>query len=269
MIVPFRFCRNLLAAAALVLAALPALACPRIASQSPYITHALEWMGLGDCIVGVSRYDSRDLPRTGGVIDPDGDMIALLDAELVITSNWTTPETLQAATPRGARALRVGGFDSMADAEAMLRDIGHAAGVADIDARVDRFVADWRAAVARIDGAHRRVLLVSACTGTPYSFGRGTTLFDLFSRAGFDVAETHKKIHQFPGEPPAGDLAHWVDAIRPEIVFAFSNRWDSTCNAALARSGVRVVPLDGELFYHPGPRLLDGLAQVREVLAHE
>jgi iron complex transport system substrate-binding protein len=261
--------RLLFAALLLALTALPAAAaCPRIVSQSPYVTYALEWMGLGDCIVGVSRYDSRDLPRTGGVMDPDADMLALLDTELVITTDWAKPDTWQAAMPRGAKLLRVGGFDSMAGVESMLREIGHAAGVADIDARVDRYAADWRAAAARIDGGGR-VLLVSACTGTPYSFGRRTTLFDLFTQAGFAVAETDEKIHHLPADSTTDDLGHWVDRIKPEIVFAFSSRWDNACNAALARPGVRVVPLDGELFYHPGPRLIDGLAQLKEQLARE
>ncbi|MGE5467957.1 MAG: ABC transporter substrate-binding protein [Ignavibacteria bacterium] len=260
----FRF----LAAAVLALAALPSqAACPRIVSQSPYVTYALEWMGLSDCIVGVSRYDSRDLPRTGGVIDPDADMIALVDAQLIITADWADAETWRKATPRGARVLRVGGFDSMAGVEAMLREIGRAAGVADVDARVDRFAAEWRAAAARVNGGGRRVLLVSACTDVPYSFGPGTALYDLFTRAGFEVVETQQKIHQFPADPPAGDLSHWLDRVKPEIAFAFSNHWDGTCNAALARPGLRVVPLDGELFYHPGPRLVEGLARLREVMA--
>ncbi len=260
--------RTLLAGVALALVAVPAAAanCPRIVSQSPFVTYALEWMELADCIVGVSRYDRRDLPRTGGVMDPDGDMIALLDAELVITSDWTKPEVLQAVTPRGAKSLRVSGFESMAGVEAMLREIGRAANVPDIDARVDRFAADWKTAASQVGGKSQRVLLVSACTGTPYSFGRGTSLFELFTQAGFIVAETQEKIHRFPVAPPEKDLAHWVGEIKPDIVFAFSNRWDATCNAALAQSGVRVVPLDGELFYHPGPRYLEGLAQVREEL---
>ncbi|HEX8989282.1 MAG TPA: hypothetical protein VF816_15095 [Rhodocyclaceae bacterium] len=252
--------RSLLAALLLAVA-LPAVAgCPRIVSQSPYITYALEWMGLADCIVGVSRYDGRDLPRTGGVMDPDADMIALLDAQLVITSNWTKPETLQAVLPRDARGLSVDGFQSMAGVSSMLSEIGVAAGVADVDARVARFEADWRAAAARIGAKGQRVLLVSACTGTPYSFGRGTTLFDLFTQAGFTVAETADKIHQLPPD----ELVRWIGEIKPDVVFAFSNRWDATCNAALARPGVRVVPLDGELFYHPGPRLIEGLVQLQE-----
>ena len=45
--------------------------CPRIISQSPYISEMLDYLGMGHCIVGVSRYSKRDLPRTGGILDPD------------------------------------------------------------------------------------------------------------------------------------------------------------------------------------------------------
>ena len=69
---------------ALLLAAAPALAagdCPRIISQSPYISHTLAWLELDHCIVGASRYDRGDHPDTGGILDPDGGAIAALVAE--------------------------------------------------------------------------------------------------------------------------------------------------------------------------------------------
>lgn len=50
------------------------------------------------------------------------------------------------AAPPGATALRVDGFRGMAGVENMLREIGRAASISDIDARADRFAADWRAA---------------------------------------------------------------------------------------------------------------------------
>lgn len=265
----FRRALLLLLACCLPVAAQAAPACPRIVSQSPYITRALDWLGLAPCIVGVGRYeapDGRSLPRTGGVIDPDVDMIALLDPQLMITSDWTRPEVWQAAAPQGATALRVGGFRGMVEVEAMLRDIGRAAGVGDIDARVDRYAADWRAAADQVGGKGRRVLLLSACSAAPYSFGRGTTLFDLFSRAGFDVVADHDSIRNFHADGPAGELPDWLDARRPQLIFAFKNRRDEACNAAIVRPGIAIVPLDGEHFMHPGPDFLAALKELREAL---
>lgn len=261
--------RVLILLSILGLAASAQAACPSIVSQSPYITHALDWLGLGSCIVGVSRYeadDGRNLPQTGGVIDPDRDMIDLLQPQLMITSDWTKPEVWQAAAPKGTQALRVGGFRGMAEVEAMLRDIGHAADVADIDARVDRFGAAWRAAAAQVGGKGRRVLVLSACTGAPYSFGRGTTLFELFSHAGFDVVADHDSIRNFRVDGPADELPNWLDARHPEIIFVLKNHRDEACNAAIVRPGIPIVPLEGEHFIHPGPDLLIGLQDLRAAM---
>ena len=55
----------------LSLAGTQTIDCPRIVSQSPYLTQSLVWLGRADCIVGVSRYDTLRRPKTGGVMDPD------------------------------------------------------------------------------------------------------------------------------------------------------------------------------------------------------
>ncbi len=243
--------------------------CPRIVSQSPYITRALAWLGLERCIVGVSRYDVIDLPRTGGVIDPDVDAIALLEPQLMITSNWTKAETWQATAPPGATALRVDGFRGMAGVERMLREIGRAAGVKDIDARVDRFAADWRAAAQRVGGSGRRVLILSACSNKPYSFGRDTTLHELFTAAGFAVVADHDSIRNFDPDKPGGDVAAWIGERKPDYLFALKNRRqdnEEACNVAIAMPGIPILPLDGPLFTHPGPDLLKGLEQLRQTV---
>ena len=61
--------------------------CPRIISQSPYISEMLDYLDMGHCIVGVSRYSKRDLPHTGGILDPDAEAIDALMPDLIITSN--------------------------------------------------------------------------------------------------------------------------------------------------------------------------------------
>lgn len=238
--------------------------CPRIVSQSPYITRALDWLGLERCIVGVSRFDTLDRPRTGGVIDPDVDAIALLEPQLMITSNWTKADAWEKAAPPGARTMRVDGFRGMAGVETMLRDIGRAAGIADIDARVARFAADWRAAATRVDGKGRRVLILSTCGEAPYSFGRGTTLHEVFTAAGFDVVADHDSIRNFRPDQPDGDVTAWIAARKPDYLFALKNRRDEACNVAIAMPGIPILPLDGPLFTHPGPDLLKGLEQLRQ-----
>ena len=239
--------------------------CPRIVSQSPYISRALDWLGLADCIVGVSRYDTLPLPDTGGVIDPDAELIDMLAPDLVIFSEWTPAAKVTEATPSGARALRVGGFRGMAGVEAMLRDIGRVAGVADIDRRVDKFAADWRAAAA-VDSRQRRVLILSACSNAPYSFGKGTTLHEVFSAAGFEVVADHDSIRNFKPDTPDGDVAAWIGRRQPDLIFALQNQRGESCNPAIAKPGVPILPLTGEYFTHPGPELLKGLEELRQTM---
>ena len=234
-------------------------ACPRIISQSPYITHTLDWLGLKDCIVGVSRYDTLDRPRTGGILDPDKDAIAVLKPDLMITTNWIGEEAWQAAAPAGAKPLRLDGFRGMRQVEDNLRTIAEAAGQPKAETRARTFATTWREKAKAVHGNGRRVLLLSACSGAPYTFGPDTWLYDLFTEAGFMVVETHPRLRHLRVENPVAALDDLIGTLKPEIVFVFERARSDQCAAILPRTGVRIVALDGEQFLHPAPVLLQGL----------
>lgn len=238
--------------------------CPRIISQSPYITKSLQWLGLESCIVGVSRYDTLKRPHTGGVLDPDDDLIALLEPDLLFTSDWTDTVRLAAATPKGAQSFRLRGFGSMAEVEENLRIIGTVSGIADIERRVALFHRDWLNAAATIHGNGRRVLLLSSCSGTPYSFGRERWLSDLFTHAGFVNVETVAKIrHIRPGET-ISTLNKLINELKPELLFIFEQRRHKQCNFIAPKTAVTIINLDGENFLNPAPVILQGLAELKK-----
>jgi iron complex transport system substrate-binding protein len=237
--------------------------CPRIISQSPYITKTLQWLGLEACIVGVSRYDTLQRPHTGGVLDPDPDLIAVLEPDLIFTSDWTAEEKLAAITPSGARSYRLHGFGSMAEIEENLRLIGRAGGVVDIDQRIAAFQQQWQRLATEINGNGKRVLLLSACSGSPYSFGRKRWLSDLFSRAGFVNVETVEKIrHIKPGEAVT-TLNALINELQPELLFIFERKQNKQCAFIAPKTPLRIINLDGEKFLHPAPLLLEGLAELQ------
>jgi len=239
-------------------------ACPRIVSQSPYITKSLQWLGLEECIVGVSRYDTLDRPHTGGVFDPDAEVIATLEPQLLFTSDWTSAEKLAAVTPEGTRGFRLHGFTNMAEIEENLRLIGHEAGMDDIEERVEAFHSDWQQAAGELHGGGRRVLLLSACSGTPYSFGQKRWLSDLFSQAGFVVVETAEKIrHIKPGEEVT-TINALINELEPELLFIFERKQNKQCAFIRPKTPLRIINLDGEHFLHPAPVLLDGLAELQQ-----
>ena len=242
--------RRLLGGLLLAVVAMPAAAaCPRIVSQSPYITHALEWLGRGDCIVGVSRYDTRALPRTGGVKDPDLGAIGALDPGLIVVSRGTDPALLDIFEPE-ARILQVDGFGSMADTEAMLLSLAEATAVPDARARVEGFARAWRAAAAAVRGGGRRVLVIS--------------VGDAFAHAGFEVAESAERIrHLRPGEDVPGIVAA-IERFQPELLVSLTPANAESCSAELGLVSVPIVALEGRHFFHPGPAVLTGLAQLAE-----
>ncbi len=237
--------------------------CPRIISQSPYITRSLQWLGLEECIVGVSRYDTLELPHTGGIFDPDGEAIDSLMPDLIFTSEWTKPEVLKAVTPEGARAFRLKGFESMAQVEENLLVIGAATAITDIQEHVAHFHQQWQAAAAAVDGKGKKILLLSSCSGMPYSFGKRRWLTELFTAAGFVVVETAEKIrHIKPGEAVI-TLNALINELQPELLFIFERTQNSQCAFIKPKTPLTIINLDGEKFLHPAPNLLTGLAELK------
>jgi iron complex transport system substrate-binding protein len=68
---------------------LPAAAPRRIVSMAPNVTEILFALGLGGRVVGVTRFcdyppETRSLPKIGGLVDPNVEIIRSLDPDLVI-----------------------------------------------------------------------------------------------------------------------------------------------------------------------------------------
>jgi ABC-type Fe3+-hydroxamate transport system substrate-binding protein len=242
--------------------------CPRIVSQSPYITKTLQWLGLEQCIVGVSRYDTLDLPQTGGVLDPDAEVIATLEPELLFLSDWTDEKKLASITPPETRAIRLGGFGSMAEIEENLRVIGNATNLTGIEQRVTKFHDQWRQAAEAIHGNGKRVLLLSSCSGQPYSFGKKRWLGDLFTQAGFEVAETEPKIRNIGPGNKYTTLNALIDALHPELLFIFDHKDRKQCAFIKPKTPLRIITLDGAKFLHPSPQLLDALGSLKQELTN-
>ena len=258
--------KNILLTIALLLLApvSQATECPRIISQSPYITRSLQWLGLEECIVGVSRYDHLALPHTGGISKPDKQAIDDLMPDIIFTSDRTKAEILKQVTPKGTQSFRLSGFNSMQQVENNLRIIGKAAGIRDIESRVASFHLDWRKAISRIDAKAKKALLISSCSKMPYSFGKNTWLYDLFQQAGFRLVETHERIRHIKKGQEIEEINGLLNRFEPELLFIFERTLNQQCNLLLPKTPIQIVTLDGKLFLHPAPILLEGLAELEQ-----
>ncbi|AGA35128.1 periplasmic binding protein [Thioalkalivibrio nitratireducens DSM 14787] len=265
-----RYLPQLLVVVALLLGAGPAPAaaepdCPRMVSQSPYITHTLRWLGLDHCIVGASRYDRGDWADTGGILDPDIAAIRALAPDLAITSPWTDPDLWRTLEPEIARAMIVDGFGSMAGIADNLRRIAEAANLPDPDGIAADFDAQWRDAAAQVRGEHVRVLLLASCSGQPYAFGRGSWQHEVFTTAGFDVISAGDRVHHIPVTDRKDRLAALIDAERPDVLFVFASENAEACRVINASRRVPVVPLPGAFFHHAAPVIIEGLYRLRDL----
>lgn len=233
--------------------------CPRIISQSPYISEMLSYLGMEHCIVGVSRYSKRDLPRTGGILDPDIAAIDALMPDLIISSDWSKEETLKKATPKGAKAIRLRSFNKVDQLEKNMLTIIKETHWQQALPKVTSFKKAWRAKVKQINGNNKKVLLLSSCSGNAYSFGPNSRLYDLFTQTGFNVVETKEKIRHVRDGEEIKHITGLLNRYQPELLFIFERRLKKQCQMITSKVPVSILSFNGELFLHPNTKILDGL----------
>lgn len=236
--------------------------CPRIISQSPYISQMLDYLGMGQCIVGVSRYSKRNLPHTGGILDPDADAIETLSPDLILTSDWAKSETMKKVTPAGAKTIRLKSFNKMVQLENNMSDIIQATNWQHATPLVKKFADAWRNKVKLVNGNNKKVLLLSSCSGSPYSFGPDSRLHDLFTLAGFDVVETKDRIRHIRPGNEVNNLTSLADKYQPDLLVIFEQRLRKQCQMITPKLAVKILSVDGEKFLHPNIAILDGLDEL-------
>jgi len=239
----------------------------RVISQSPYITHAIDFFGLQECIVGASIYDKavkKDLPRTGKVFVPNKEKIAKLNPDFIFTSDWTKRAVMADITPNGAKAFMLHGFQSMEQVENNLYTIGNVLKVKDFQTKVKNFSDEWRELAHSIKHKNKRVILMSACSKDPYSYGTNTYLGDLFSEAGFDVVDKSNKVKVFKITKDKNELDEFIKEFRPDFIFGFVPYTKaSTCSILETDKKLPIIYLNGDNFLHPAPIILQGLKELR------
>ena len=214
---------------------------------------------MDQCIVGVSRYSKLDLPHTGGILDPDAKAINTLMPDLFITSDWTSVETLEKVTPKYTKAIRLKSFNKMVQLEENMKLIISTTSWSRASKKITNFSSSWRAKLKKVQGNNKKVLLLSSCSGTPYSFGPNSRLYDLFTQAGFNVLETGKKIRHIRKGKKIEDMTTLLDRFQPELLFVFEQKLKKQCQLLLPKVPVRILNLDGNNFLHPSPKIIEGL----------
>lgn len=238
--------------------------CPRIISQSPYITHQLDYLGVKHCIVGASRYNKElAVTDTGGLLDPDRQAIQSLKPDLWLTSDWTPQAQFDAIETHIAKAIRLESFGSMQQIEHNLLDIAQHLNNPVALKKVQDFAQHWRQTAKSIDGKGQKLLLVSSCSGLPYSFGLDSWLADLFNYAGFQVVGHQQRITHLPITADENQLQALINQLQPDLVFIFERKLTPVCQIMSLPQNTRIITLDGTDFLQPAPIMLKGLNELK------
>lgn len=240
----------------------------RIVSLVPSLTEALFALGAGDRCVGATRFcvcpdAARRVPRVGGTKTPAVDAVRALQADLVLVSvdenRRPDAEALQAA----GLPLFVTQPRSLPEIEDVIRRLGAALGLAEAgDVLADAMAARRAAVEARVAGNPRPRVLTLIWRRPWMTAGPRTFMADLVARAG--------------GEPVTGGSdADWpvlddavIDALAPDVVLLPDEpyRFRDVDAAEWRARGARADLCDGQLLTWAGPRIVDGLDLVAELL---
>ncbi len=256
----------------------------RIVSMAPSLTETLFALGVGDRVVGVTRYcdyppQVRDLPEVGGYLDPSYEAIVSLRPDLVVLmqSHGDVERRLHGL---GIATLRTDQerFDGVL---ASIRLIAERCGVpdrgrglvGDISARVERVraaVADRASArtLVSVGRPAARGVVTSVWAAGPDTFyndalrlaggvnvvGEVGVTYPEIGREGMLALDPDVVVEVVPGTgaaavPPASVLGEWA-----------------TFAALPAVASGRVEVLAGDAYVRPGPRIVELVEAMAETL---
>jgi iron complex transport system substrate-binding protein len=238
----------------------------RIITLAPSLTETVYALGLGERMVGTDDFSSwppevRNLPKLGGLFNPNLELLAALAPDLTIVLP-SSRDVAQRAASLGSAVLVIR-HESLADIEAGGRAIAERCGVAD---RGERFAREFRSQLAPVNlGRGQSVLLVvgrpAGKLGEIVAAGPGTYLDELLSLLG-----ARNLFHDAPGRWPQVSLETIV-ARAPDWVVELSSEplaeherlarvaeW-SALGGLPAVVGHRVLTISGDHALVPGPRV--------------
>jgi cobalamin transport system substrate-binding protein len=249
----------------------------RIITFAPSNTEIVFALGLGDDLVGVSgTFDdyppaAKDIQQVGGAGEfgekPNVEKVVALQPDLFLTisggDDWK-----QRLRDLGVPVFTINATD-LTDLLGDIRTVGKITGAAE---RAEALAGDMTAQDASIEARVAAEAPVSCFFEAFYppltSVGPNTFIFDLLRRAGCDPVSAGAKsdypewsIDQLVADGPAFYLVASESGVSPEAV---AKRPGFSAIDAVVQGHVYLV--DSDLISRPGPRVVDGLLSLAEIL---
>lgn len=253
-----------------------------LVSLAPSVTETLFAMGMGDHLKAVTDWcvvpeNTTGVGRIGSLDQPNREIIAGMQVDLVLGSNLTPLSVYQQFAETGQKALALD-FSNREQAMQAIKDLGKILGVPGQSLELHRRLQDrFRTLQERIARNQRqpplRVLLVYDPEQLS-SAGRGSWVGDLLDECGVDNLAAR-------ADSPWPRLsAEAMIALDPEIVIwardthngmTGDSGWEAlrthpAWQLTTAVKENRLVDVDGALFLVPGPRMVDALEALARVI---
>jgi len=249
----------------------------RVVSLACSNTEILAALGLGHLLVGVDDDSDHpaqllaDLPRVGRDLDVDADAVAALSPDLVLAS-LTVPghdKVVARLADKGLNML-VLAPKSVSDTLRSIRLIGGALGVPE---RAESVCAEVEAGLVPLAGWQQGPKVLVEWWPRPcIAAGRRSWVNQMLAAAGarnaaesLDVESQPLTDAQVVELAPDAVVISWcgvpVDKYRPEVVLRRTG-W----SAVPAVVNGHVVPISEEYTGRPGPRIVEGVGQLRELV---
>jgi iron complex transport system substrate-binding protein len=261
---------------------LPARTPARIVSMAPNITEILFALGLGGRIAGVTRFcdyppETRAIPKIGGLVDPNIEVIQSLDPDLVIAFRGNPLRLVERVRKLG---LPVFVLDIGAGLGSLFPLIDRIGRITRTETKADELVAGLRRRLEAVDAAVRgagskpKVFVLLYGQGL-WTCGGESYVNDLIDRAGGTnvAAALPKKWALYKRERILKDDPDVIFILaRSAADFAAGRDWlarsAGVSNVAAVRSG-RIYELDENAASRFGPRLVDVLDRMAALLHPE
>ncbi len=246
----------------------------RIVSIAPSVTEIIFAIGAGDKLVGVDSEsdfpaEANDIKKVGTYISPSLEMIVVLKPDLLVVSDLTPLQVVNAIEERGIKVFVVAPERIEEIAESM-RKLGVILGVKDKAEAAARDFEERAAAVEKKAALAREKPKVYLEFFPYWTFGPGSFGSDLIEKAG--GLNIGKKLKS----PYAEVSNEFVISENPDIIIITQGKHASTTISSVkerpgwssinAVRNSRLYYIDDDIISRPGPRMADALEELYSIL---
>jgi iron complex transport system substrate-binding protein len=254
----------------------------RVVSLAPSNTEILFALGAGDQVVGRDEFsdypsEAAALPTVGGSFGGYNlEQIVALEPGLVLAAEINTPEQVKALEDLGLTVYYLSNPKTLEEMYANLQVVAQLTGrEATAAALIESLKARVQAVDEKIASLSYAPVVFYEIDATdpnkPFSAGPGTFIDLLIVRAGgINLTSAAGITDAYPQVS-----LEQIVSVDPQFIILGDAMWGVTVESVAARPGWdgltavkegRVLPFDDNLVSRPGPRLVDGLEQLAQLL---